>query len=71
MVMRSSSCAVPTQELIAIPDDALSGGLDAYAQNNGGEIPATSFHMHDLDPYEFLMAITHVFELRWVESVLD
>ncbi|WP_203135341.1 hypothetical protein [Microbacterium sp. JZ31] len=47
-------------------EDMLDGG-DVYpriAEANGGEIPATEFLVHDVDPYEFLRAITHMFELR-------
>lgn len=54
-------------KLIAVPKDALPDGGDVlprYAEQCGGEIHATSFVMHDMDPYQFLKAIAHMFELR-------
>jgi hypothetical protein len=44
--------------VIAVPEDSLPEG------RNNGEIQATDFLVHDWNPYEFLKAITHVFELR-------
>ena len=62
-------------EVIAVPEDSLpegGGGLAEYASRNGGEIPATDFLVHDFNPYEFLKAITHMFELRLrVRSIAD
>ena len=55
--------------VIAVPQDSLPEGggvLPECASRNGGEIPATSFLVHDFNPYEFLKAITHMFELRLV-----
>lgn len=43
-----------------VGDDSLS----QIAEANGGEIPVTDFLIHDVDPYEVLRKITHVFELR-------
>jgi hypothetical protein len=61
--------------VIAVPKDSLPEGggvLPEYASRNGGEIPATSFLVHDFNPYEFLRAITHMFELRLrVRSIAD
>lgn len=34
------------------------------AAANGGEIPVTEFLVHNVDPYEVLRKITHMFELR-------
>ncbi|WP_243226698.1 hypothetical protein [Microbacterium sp. CIAB417] len=45
-----------------IPDGG--GVLPRIAEANEGEIPATEFLIHDVDPYAVLQAITHVFELR-------
>lgn len=38
--------------------------LPQIAESNGGEIPATEFLIHDIDPYDVLKAMSHVFELR-------
>lgn len=38
--------------------------LPAIAAANGGEIPATQFLIHDVEPYRVLQAVTHMFELR-------
>lgn len=47
-------------------DDVPSGGdvLPRIAEANGGEIPATEFLIHDVDPYDVLKKVTHMFELR-------
>lgn len=34
------------------------------AANNNGEIPVNEFLVHDVDPYEVLKAIVHMFDLR-------
>ena len=38
--------------------------LPRIAEANDGEIPVTEFLVHDVDPYQVLQAITHMFELR-------
>ncbi|KJL35474.1 hypothetical protein [Microbacterium azadirachtae] len=38
--------------------------LPRIADANGGAIPVTEFLVHDVDPYEILQRITHMFELR-------
>lgn len=47
-------------------DDVPEGGdvLPRIAEANGGEIPATEFLIHDVDPYKILKAVTHMFELK-------
>ncbi|GGH44907.1 hypothetical protein [Microbacterium album] len=53
--------------VVAVHREHIPEGGDVYprvAEANGGEIPATEFLVHDVDPYEFLRAITHMFELR-------
>src|SRR4051794_32680411 len=53
-------------QIIAVHKDAMPAGgdvLPGMAQNSGGEIHATSWLIHDVDPYEVLRAITHVFEM--------
>ena len=53
--------------LIAVPHDVLPDGGNVfarYAESNDGQIHATNFLVHDVDPYEFLRTITHMFELR-------
>lgn len=54
-------------QVVAVPKDAMpSGGdvLPGMAGNSGGEIQATMFRVHDVDPYDVLRQITHVFEMR-------
>ena len=53
--------------VIAIPRDNMPAGDDVLPKISavsGGEIQATEFLIHDVDPYEILRAISHVFELR-------
>ena len=53
--------------VVAVHRDTFGEGGDVLPQiaaANGGEIPATDFLIHDVDPYEVLQAITHVFEMR-------
>ena len=38
--------------------------LPKIAATNNGEIPATEFLVHDVDPYDVLRRITHQFEMR-------
>ena len=38
--------------------------LPSIAAEHGGEIPATEFLVHDVQPYDVLQAITHSFQLR-------
>jgi hypothetical protein len=46
--------------------------LPRIAEANDGEIPATEFDVHGVDPYEVLKAITHQFALRMhVSSTRD
>lgn len=59
-------------QVIAVHKDAMPSGLAGMAEASGGEIHATSFLVHDVDPYEVLRAITHQFELRLrVRGTLD
>jgi hypothetical protein len=54
-------------QVIVVHKDAMPAGGDALprmAENSDGEIHATTFLIHDVDPYEVLRAITHVFEMR-------
>lgn len=46
--------------------DFAEGGdvLPKIAAANGGEIPVTEFLIHDVDPYEVLRKLSHVFELK-------
>ena len=53
--------------VIAVDHAIFPEGKDVFpriAAANGGVIPATDFLVHDVDPYQVLQAITHVFELR-------
>lgn len=53
--------------VVAVHRDLVPDGGDVFpriAEANGGEIPATEFLIHNVDPYEVLRRITHVFELR-------
>jgi hypothetical protein len=53
--------------VVAVHRDVVPEGggvLPKIAAANGGEIPATEFRIHDVDPYEVLRAITQMFELR-------
>lgn len=53
--------------VIAIPNDNMPEGGDVLpkiAAASGGEIQATEFLIRDVDPYEILKAVSHVFELR-------
>ncbi|NQX35468.1 hypothetical protein [Herbiconiux sp. VKM Ac-2851] len=53
--------------IYAVHRDLVPEGGDVFpkiAAANDGEIPVTEFLVHDVDPYAFLKAITHVFELR-------
>lgn len=47
-------------------NDVPEGGdvLPRIAEANGGEIPVTEFLVHNVNPYEVLRAVTHMFELR-------
>lgn len=38
--------------------------LPRIADANGGEIPVTQFLVHDVNPYDILLAITHQLDLR-------
>lgn len=53
--------------VVAVHRDLIDDGgtsWAAVAAANNGEIPATEFLIHDVDPYDVLKAITHVFEMR-------
>lgn len=53
--------------VVAVHSDLVPDGGDVWpkvAASNNGEIPATEFLVHNVDPYEVLKAITHVFEMR-------
>jgi hypothetical protein len=50
--------------VIAVDRREYPGSMDDVAANNGGVLPVTEFLIHDVDPYEFLRNMTHVFELR-------
>ena len=59
----------PSHDLrvVAVHRDLVPVGGDVLpriAASNGGEIPATEFLVRDVNPYEVLQAITHMFELR-------
>jgi hypothetical protein len=44
----------------------------ATAADDEGKIHATDFEIHDVDPYDILRRMTHVFELRLrVRSLAD
>lgn len=53
--------------VIAVHRSDIPEGGDVFpriAAANGGHIPATEFLIHDVNPYEVLQKITHVFEMR-------
>lgn len=53
--------------VLAVARADIPDGGDVFpriAEANGGAIPVTDFLVHDVDPYELLQKITHVFELR-------
>lgn len=53
--------------VVAVHRDLIPEGGDVFpkvADANNGQIPATEFLIHDVDPYEFLRSIAHMFELR-------
>jgi hypothetical protein len=53
--------------VVAVRRNGIPAGSDVLpriAAANDGEIPATEFWVHNVDPYEVLRAITHQFELR-------
>lgn len=53
--------------VIAIPRNNMPESVDMLpkvAAASGGEIQATEFVIHDVDPYEVLRAISHMFDLR-------
>jgi hypothetical protein len=53
--------------VVAVHRDLFTAEGDVFpkiAAAYGGEIPATEFLIHDVDPYEVLRAVTHVFEMR-------
>ena len=53
--------------VVAVHSSLVSDGgdvLPGIAGSNRGEIPATEFLIHDVDPYEVLQAISHMFEFR-------
>lgn len=53
--------------VVAVHRDNVPEGGDVFpriAETNGGEIPVTEFLIHDVDPYEVLRSVTHVFEMR-------
>jgi hypothetical protein len=54
-------------KVVAVDRKDVPPGGDVFpkiAAANDGEIPATEFAIHNMDPYDVLRAITHVFELR-------
>lgn len=53
--------------VVAVHRDLMPDGGDVLpkiAASNNGEIPATEFLVHDVDPYKVLQAITHLFEMK-------
>lgn len=52
--------------VVAVRDELFDqfGDLPSIAQAHGGAVPAAEFLVHDVDPYEVLRRITHMFELR-------
>lgn len=53
--------------VVAVDRDLVPEAADVYpkiAAEHGGQIPATEFLVHDVEPYEVLQAITQRFELR-------
>ena len=53
--------------VVAVERDLLPEAADVYpglAAEHGGQIPATEFLVHDVEPYDVLQAITNRFELR-------
>lgn len=53
--------------VIAVSRSIFPEGGDVFpkiAESNGGEIPATEFLIHDVDPYEVLKKITHMLDIR-------
>ncbi|GIG34742.1 hypothetical protein [Cellulomonas pakistanensis] len=53
--------------VLAVHRDVVPEGGDVLrkiAAANDGEIPVTSFLIHDVDPYAVLRAMTHSFDLR-------
>lgn len=58
-------------EVVAVPTDAFvddrrsdESMFEAIARANGGELPVTSFRVHDADAFEVLLRIMHVFDFR-------
>lgn len=43
------------------PDESL---FEAMARSNGGELPATHFRVHEVDAFEVLLKIMHLFDFR-------
>ena len=53
--------------VVAVHRDLLPEAADVLpkiAEEHGGEIPATEFLVHDVEPYELLQTITRRFELQ-------
>lgn len=53
--------------VVAIPADNNPEGGDIFpkiAEANGGDLLATEFLIHDVDPYEVLRKITNLFDFR-------
>ncbi|MGC5221461.1 hypothetical protein ACPW96_02555 [Micromonospora sp. DT81.3] len=53
--------------VVAVDRDLIPEAADVFpkiAAEHGGQIPATEFLVHDVEPYEVLQAITRRFELR-------
>jgi hypothetical protein len=53
--------------VVAMDRDLIPEAADVFpiiAAEHGGEIPATEFLVHDVEPYELLQSISHGFQLR-------
>lgn len=58
--------------VVAVNRREHSGSYAEIAARNGGALPVTEFLIHDVDPYEFLRNMSHMFEMRLkVRSVVD
>lgn len=58
--------------VIAIDEDLISeaGGLEQLKEQRG-YIPVTELHLHEVEAYELLKSITHVFDLRMLRRHMN
>lgn len=54
--------SVVAVDMESVPE-GVGNVIDRLMQKHG-HIPVKEIHLHDVDPYEFLKSITHMFELR-------